>query len=866
MVDATQASVEAKSNPNKNPQPLTTYGQATMYASLPKSETSQNTSDSGRYVPPPKETIVQPESHPITIPYSESEMSQYASIHPPKEMPNLTDVNAVKGNEAVYNYVKNQPVKSEPSQVAESIVQSNKTFNDQGLVSIYAGRETKNGVTTETTITPEVSFEAPIITTESSKINYVRKNDNLLKLGLASVIEAPAFIGLSFGSLVADLTGKEILGVKPGTPETREQRVTTALQQRIGQTPLDELMSGNLEMKGYTLPEKAVGLISAGAGLYLTGGANIKEDFGNIVSRIVKSPQSATSKIATLISKSMQEEKLIMSKPEMTKTTFEIHQGVPESGVSQVKYSELTNVNPSVERLPTGEVKATKPQPPSYFKPTIQETGIGAKGEPVKLEKENIIQLNKEQEGEAKIPTVFGNLEEKSLTLVRGEGLSKLEPTKYLMEVQGGGKLSNLEQAGLAVHLGAENYKVSGNIFEFEATPLTKSLVRKNISPGEKKMPLVLQGTHLFKFGLKSSVKNTELPFAITKEPEIIKGSRLPEIERPNVIETLIMKHPSSVKYVPPKSFEAKTKVERQPTKERFDTERYPLMTSHEKISHAESILKSFTSKAETNKPFSSMMTGNKADTTLETLSYPKGTESKFLVSFKPANEILSTSFRGNKSQTIITESEQIQKSRQSEGVDLLNKNVQDVLTIKNQKEKSMNNLLTKSEFSTKQSQIPLGLQSTKSVQTTDLITKQTTEQITTTTHPNEIQQKNDRGFIPLIPEDKKLFKKLKKRSAKEVNFLGAAPVASVIGLTRRADITYGNKITAGLVKHDISKESHGKFESSTINKPKREESKPFNLYTKLSVNKRTSQRHNPTSTKKPKNEFYSKKSKRPKF
>src|SRR6185312_11717500 len=138
------------------------------------------------------------------------------------------------------------------------------------------------------------------------------------------------------------------------------------------------------------------------------------------------------------------------SKPEITsEKTFEIHQGVPPSGVSSVKYSDLTGINPTVERLPSGQVKAVKPEPPTYFKPVTEQTGIGPKGQPVKIQNENVIELNKAQEGEAKVPVVFGNLEEKSVTFVRGEGLSKLEPTNYLLEVQGGAKLTPLEQAGI---------------------------------------------------------------------------------------------------------------------------------------------------------------------------------------------------------------------------------------------------------------------------------------------------------------------------------------------------------------------------------------------------------------------------------
>jgi len=147
MTDNTQAQFESASPQNK-----LNYGQSVVYASMPNN--GPNTSNSGRANTKP-EPVILPPSKVTPTTYSQSETDQYYSVHPElRPLPNLVDMNAVKGNEAVYNYTKN--VKSQPSQVADVITlsKSGPTNEDSGLVNIYASTETKNGVTTTTTIIP----------------------------------------------------------------------------------------------------------------------------------------------------------------------------------------------------------------------------------------------------------------------------------------------------------------------------------------------------------------------------------------------------------------------------------------------------------------------------------------------------------------------------------------------------------------------------------------------------------------------------------------------------------------------------------------------------------------------------------------
>lgn len=812
MTDNTNAQYESASPQNKPPLPGQTYGQSTMYATLPKSETSQNVSGSGKANAPP-EPVLLPESNIKETTYTPSETEQYYSVHPDQRpTPNLVDMNAVKGSEAVYNYTKN--LKSPPSQIADVLTLSKDvTKEPSGLVDIYANTETKNGVTTTTTIVPGEEKVYQLQGTEAEQLAQLKtlNADTRTKLILAQGITGHGFESgeiTTIGNLPFSRTIDKSLNIKNNFGVSSNKLVPQV-------SASDALFT--------LVPSFGGGLITKGTELAIKGVSALGVKYGK--SALVTPAQ----KVAMLLSKAMQEKELVMSKPEIVEPyNFELHQGtIGTSGVKQVKYSELTGLNPTVERLSGGAVKATKPEPPSYFTPTIEKTGIGPKGEPQQIPFENIKEINPNIEGQAKIQAAFGNLKEGSVTLVRGEGLSKLEPTTYLMEVQGGDKLSKLEQAGLMVHFGVEKGVFKGNILEAKATELTKSLVSKNLNPGEKKMPLVVQGTHAFKFSVAGIRKTPNELVAITKEPEIIKGTNLPELERPNVIETLIVKHPSSVRFVSPVTKGTRGIRTTRPTKETFDMERYPLMSSHEAAFHAENVLKEFSGtkgdvlqsfqKAERADPFGkteSSLTKNagrvKYESELLTITYPPESRFKNVSGLVTSEKI-----------------EQSAKARQSTESILLEKNVQDLLSKPSSRTESKTDLLTKTSEKTDTLLIPLS--GTRTDQLTGLTTKQTTTQITQQTTGNPPPTKTTTNPPPPTPfeEQKRRYKKLKSRTAKEVNFLGNAPVSDVIGLTRRADLTYGNKLTAGLVRKDISKTKSGKLST-------------FKLYNKISKNKTT--------------------------
>jgi hypothetical protein len=219
-----------------------------------------------------------------------------------------------------------------------------------------------------------------------------------------------------------------------------------------------------------------------------------------------------------------------------------------------------------------------------------------------------------------------------------------------------------------------------------------------------------------------------------------------------------------------------------------------------------------------------------KEETTIETLAYPKGTESKFLTSFRSAEQILSTSLRTNKSQIIIKEKiETPQKQR----------------SIQTPKETTGNPLIPSTRQTPKETTGNPLIPSTRQTPTLGQPQKEKQPQ------PNLIPTPTKNKAIGiLLPNDRPNIPKKEKHHKKNTyNFLGNASEAEVVGLTRRADITYGNKLTAKLTRQDIAKASRGTFVVSSINKPSKKESKPFNLYTKTTANKRTTPRqHKPKS------------------
>lgn len=876
MVDNTQAQYESNSPQNKPPLPGQTYGQTTVYAAVKNN--GPNVSDSGKANPPPQ-PVLGPQVKITSHEYTPSEQAQYYSIHPElKPMADLADVTAVKGNEAVYNYTKN--LKSQPSQMADVLTLSKSTaIEPPGLVDIYANTETKNGITTTTTIVPSISnkgneiataslygktFKTFIPTKEEQTgeissffkfpfVGHKAQGGEISPTSLADLsILVPGFGGgeLAKGAEsalkgVSKLAGKDVSSITSKISPAFKENTLEVRSEKVGSTV--HLTQGTeQEITLTTLkPEKAPLQIERGE--YAEGGV-FKPTSKTVSSKI----NIGGGKFVT-VEENIPTGKIVkVTQPELPKGITETKrvEGISKVGERIVPHEptseEISNRYPLFGKGKNDLSDLTKTELPKEIPTTEQKPVFGV----VSKEVPNLIDITKQsaKSGQSELAEAF--VSEKQVAFTRSP--SGLEENKIIIT----GKPSQeiISTFGLQRIQGTKNVWMSAD--------LTKGM--KEYLKGAEKAGLITQRlseTHIQ--SAKDILTNPKLYVQASREPDLFE--KFTEVVRPQVIGTREA-YPMKTQILKKSSGELRSFKKMQP----FG----PIKESKGvagSAGKAKALLEQKPEQKGLNKPelfktqkeskldFSHPFSRTTGSVTLETLRYPKGTEDKFSQSFRSVNDIISTTQRTNKSITIMTEKlEEGQNVRSSQAFDLLQKNISDILTAQKQNQETISTLVNKNEFVTRQESGLISKQNTDQV--TDLITKQTTTTTDITKQPPPT--KTTIGGPPDIPflEEKKRYKKPKSRTAKQVNFLGNAPVSDVIGLTRRADITYGNKITAKLVSKDIRKYSHGKFESNPIEKSVKKEQKPFNLYQKLSVNKTIKLRSERISTKKSKNEFTNKK------
>lgn len=814
MPDANQAQIEENSASNKNPAPTKTYGQSTVYSTLPQ---GPNVSGSGRANLPP-EPILGP-TKPSPEPNA-SETQQFESIHP--ELKPLSDLTGGVTKEAnqTFQYGKSQPMQEEPLRLSET---NNEDMT--GLVGIKASEFTKNGVTTTITEVPAVSFE-PLTTRE--KLVEAEGSLQVKNMGgeAVSVARFP-FSGSKVYNEALTSLGLAPTGIK-ATNENEPLVQSTSLTDLLGVTPV----GGGELAKGAELAEK--GLSKLAGKDVLTVASKIEPAFQEdtlevrkeAVSKGVMQLTQGTEQEITLtglkvekaplqirateteVSKSTEPltgqtiedlvpkagSKVEAVQPQLPKgiTLTKTVEGVGKVGETTIAHEptseEIANRYPLFGKGQNDLSDLTKTEVPKEIPPTEQKPVFGKITEEIP----NVIDITKQaaKSGQAELAEAF--VSEKQVAFTRSP--SELEENKII--ITGKPSPEIISTFGLKLVSGSKNVFISGD--------LTKGM--KEYLLGAEKAGLItprLSETHVQ--SVKDVLTNAKLYTKASKEPKLFET--YPEIVRPQVIGTR-------------ESYLMKTQILKKGTDElRSFKKMQPFGPIKESKGVAGSAGKAkalleqkpeaktlnrpevFKTEKETGKgSFENIVAAKGVTTSLETLAYPKGTDSKFLQSFRTKQE-----------------EENTQITRSVQGIDILNKNISDTLSVSKQDEMSLISLMSKSELTSKQESGLISRQSEDQI--TGLTTKQTTTQITTTGNPPPPNiTTNQNPPPPIITEQKKKGKKkkLKQFKAKDINFLGASTESTVVGLTGREELTYGNKNTAKLLSKGRKLEKGQNFISYT--------------------------------------------------
>lgn len=543
------------------------------------------------------------------------------------------------------------------------------------------------------------------------------------------------------------------------------------------------------------------------------------------------------------------ENNLITNPPEKVGNSYLLSKGtVSESGIINYIPKEVPPEQYFINRLPSGKVEVIKPA--LLIPATIEVIGIGqtgsktvettptdkeladryplfgqghndindlTKGETftqkptteskptfgeVKITKPNEVTLTT-KEGQSETPFGLINLEKGYTAIVRNEPQNVLPVNKVQLTVEGS---SPEETALFGEYYNGKPLTELKNTFLIDLTPENVQKLSEGLAGNVLK-----QGTDIFVLPTEEFAKQPDLLLHMIRKPNLNQFKAIniiSNISRPTVVRTMIARG-----------------ITRNNLKPKPNTSK-PIYTINDLMNTGQKIGAGAAGKAE------SLLR--------ETTTTNKGLEVK-TISKQNKNYNIARNGLGlsNQNEHLVFETLAFPPERNQKTSTRLNLKTESTLKINN---KSSLDILGK--LSTKQS----NKQNTSLITQQSEITKQTTKQKLTTTQTTRQTTKTpppSRTLIPpatpvgLLPEQLKSTKKRKKIPIKDLNFLGNASPADVVGLTKRSDITYGNKLTAKLTREDISKASHGSFIKNSISKPKKE-SKSLTHYSRITTSKRT--------------------------
>lgn len=485
-------------------------------------------------------------------------------------------------------------------------------------------------------------------------------------------------------------------------------------------------------------------------------------------------------------------------------------------------------------------------------------TGIGSKGEKVgKIVSPKAEIPSAETSGQAQLPYVKV-VKGGRTTIVRSEPQNVLPVNAVYAEGI---------TPGQAVSLGLEEVKGLEGVYYAKATPHVTAHIGLAVKTEE-----LTTGTDIFGFGKEITTKNVNVYAGISKNPELIKGNKFPEIVRPFVVRTFIgkalVKNP--VKYNKLHDIiGVKKTIVAKGTRSNRKMREFKLSdftnigigkVSAGAVGRAVALLESPTQTTKLTKTLPTKVTKpqkqiprdylglssqdselgkylvgkSNYEFTIETLAYPGNTElptrSETTIASirhsanKELNRIKNLTRRSSKVkikqlpetvQSRRTQLEQVQAGITTERTDLLTK----LITGTKQKNPFRQREPTKSKEKPIVIVSPIEIvgQKGKSTQIIKQIQKQIqTQKLKTVEQPKPVIPKEvfENPKPPKLPNlELKVSKEARKRVAKQGNradFIGNASEFSFAGLYNRAEITYGTKKIRKITAKDFQLNTKG--------------------------------------------------------